>query len=126
MTNRVLRGITTALVLTAATAAHARAQRVSTPADMKAMQEHMQVTKLGPKNSADSMRAAGLVTQLRSSIAKYKDVNLAVADGFRQFAPQVKDQPVYHFTNYRWACTPDHNQPQRTLPPFTLRISPVM
>jgi len=30
-------------------------------------------------------------------------VRVAVNDGFRQFAPQIKDQPVYHFTNYRWA-----------------------
>lgn len=72
-------------------------------ADMKAMDAHMQMTKLWPKDAADSGRAAKLVTDLRSSISKYKDVKVAVDDGFRQFAPQIKDQPVYHFTNYRWA-----------------------
>jgi hypothetical protein len=73
-----------------------------TAADVEAMNEHMLMTKLEPRNSADSIRAAQLVTDLRSSIAKYKDVNVAVDEGFRQFAPQVKNQHVYHFTNYRW------------------------
>jgi hypothetical protein len=49
------------------------------------------------------LRAAKLVTELRSSISKYRDVRVAVDDGFRQFAPQIKNQHVYHFTNYRWA-----------------------
>ena len=126
MKNSFLRGLATALTLTTTTAGCVRAQRpaasadtVQTPgmvmsaeasmgsmtmsaADMKAMDEHMQMTKLEPRNSADSVRAAQLVTELRSSIAKYKDVNVAVDEGFRQFAPQVKNQHVYHFTNYRW------------------------
>jgi hypothetical protein len=72
-------------------------------ADMKAMAAHMEMTKLSAKNTADSIRATKLVAELRTSIAKYKDVNLAVADGFKQFAPQIKVQHVYHFTNYRWA-----------------------
>ncbi|HXV16334.1 MAG TPA: hypothetical protein VD758_06120 [Gemmatimonadaceae bacterium] len=122
-----LRGIFAGLTLTAATAACARAQRSATSsdtsqtpgmvmgaesamgsmtmtaADVKAMNEHMEMTSLQPSNPADSIRAARLVTQLRSSIAKYKDVDVAVNDGFKQFAPQVKNQHVYHFTNYRWA-----------------------
>ncbi len=72
-------------------------------ADMKAMSAHMQMTNPRPKDAADSERAAKLVTDLRSSILKYKDVNAAIADGFKQFAPQLKNQPVYHFTNYTWA-----------------------
>jgi hypothetical protein len=83
-------------------AIHAQAPMMSA-ADMKAMSAHMEMTRLQPENAADSARAAKLVTELRSAIAKYKDVDVAVADGFRQFAPQIKVQPVYHFTNYRWA-----------------------
>jgi len=64
--------------------------------------QHMQMTPLKAANPADSARAAKLVTNLRSAISKYRDVRVAVDDGFRQFAPQVKNQPVYHFTNYRW------------------------
>ena len=68
-----------------------------------AMAQHMEMTALRPANRADSIRAAGLVTELRSAISKYRDVRVAVDDGFRQFAPQIKNQRVYHFTNYRWA-----------------------
>lgn len=68
-----------------------------------AMAQHMEMTTLRPANHADSMRAARLVTELRSAISKYRDVRVAVDDGFRQFAPQIKNQRVYHFTNYRWA-----------------------
>lgn len=64
---------------------------------------HMEMTRLRAPNMADSIRAAGLVKELRSSITKYKDVRVAVDDGFRQFAPQIKNQRVYHFTNNRWA-----------------------
>ena len=101
MTNTFVRGVVGALAVVGATAGIAKAQSM-TAADMKAMDEHMQMTKLTPHNSADSVRAARLVSELRSSIAKYKDVNVAVDEGFRQFAPQVKNQHVYHFTNYRW------------------------
>src|SRR5512138_1562909 len=72
-------------------------------ADMRAMAAHMEMTSPRPPNAADSARAAKLVIELRSAIAKYHDVRVAVDDGFRQFAPQVKTQRVYHFTNYRWA-----------------------
>lgn len=72
-------------------------------ADARAMAAHMRMTEPRPANPADSARAAELVKTLRSSISKYHDVNRAVADGFRQFAPELKDQRVYHFTNYGWA-----------------------
>ena len=72
-------------------------------ADMKAMEAHMQMTRLRPKDAADSVRAAKLVAELRSSMGKYKDVNTAIADGFRQFAPKLRNPHVYHFTNNMWA-----------------------
>ena len=72
------------------------------PADMKAMAAHMELTPLRTANRADSIRAASLVVDLRRAIARYHDVRKAVDDGFRQFAPQMKNQRVYHFTNYRW------------------------
>ncbi|MDQ3242779.1 MAG: hypothetical protein M3Q09_03535 [Gemmatimonadota bacterium] len=71
--------------------------------DMKAMAAHMEMTPRRAANRADSDRAAMLVTQLRSAIGQYRDVTVAEADGFKQFAPQLKNQRVYHFTNYRWA-----------------------
>ena len=46
----------------------------------------------------DSARAAAIAATLRASIAKYADTTAAVADGYRMFAPQIKNQRVYHFT----------------------------
>lgn len=73
------------------------------PVDMSAMAAHMETTSRRPANSADSARAARLVTDLRSAIGKYRDVRIAVDDGYRQFAPEIKNQRVYHFTNYKRA-----------------------
>ena len=63
---------------------------------------HMTLTPLRPATAADSSRAAALVRQMRAALERYRDVRAAQADGFRQFLPNVK-QPVYHFTNRRWA-----------------------
>jgi len=73
-----------------------------TAEDMKAMAAHMETTTPRLLTRADSMRAAQIVTELRVGIAKYRDVRVAVDDGFRQFAPHLRNQRVYHFTNYRW------------------------
>ena len=81
----------------------AQSQAPHTAADMHAMAVHTEITDPAPVNAADSVRAAKLVTTLRSSIARYRDVSRATADGFRQFAPEIENQRVYHFTNYRWA-----------------------
>lgn len=82
---------------------HSTANGASIDADTPAMAVHMEMTPRRPANRADSLRAAALVVQLRSAIDKYRDVQLAEADGFRMFAPQVKNQRVYHFTNYAQA-----------------------
>lgn len=102
MKHTILSCVSTLVVSMASMAANAQAPMMS-PADMKAMAAHMEMTRLQPENAGDSARAAKIVTELRSAITKYKDVDAAVADGFRQFAPQIKNQPVYHFTNYGWA-----------------------
>jgi len=74
--------------------------RAQTAADATAMAAHMQMTPRLELTAADSIRAVGLVGTLRSSIDKYKDVRVAVDDGYRQFAPQIRNQKVYHFTHY--------------------------
>jgi len=63
---------------------------------------HMRLTPLRVGTAADSSRARDLVVTIRRALDKYRDVSVAEADGFRQFLPGVK-QPVYHFTNWRWA-----------------------
>jgi hypothetical protein len=51
-----------------------------------------------PLTRADSIRAARVIDDLRQAVAKYQDVKLAEADGYKMFAPQVRNQPQYHFT----------------------------
>jgi hypothetical protein len=59
---------------------------------------HMLMTPTRPVARGDSARAAAIAATLRTSIAKYADTTAAVADGYRMFAPQIKNQRVYHFT----------------------------
>jgi hypothetical protein len=62
--------------------------------------KHMEMTPVRSASRADSARARALVAELRTAIAKYGDTSAAVADGYRMFLPNVKQQHVYHFTNY--------------------------
>jgi hypothetical protein len=66
--------------------------------DMHMNMAHMFMTTLRPPNSADQARAAQIVAALRPAIEKYKDYKVALADGFKIFAPNVP-QPIYHFTS---------------------------
>ena len=58
---------------------------------------HLDLTPVRKAAPGDSARAARVAAELRRGIEKYRDVALAVADGFRMFAPQVTEQPVYHY-----------------------------
>ena len=59
---------------------------------------HMEMTPVRPLAPGDSARAAAIAAELRAAIVKYRDTATAVADGYRMFAPQIKNQKVYHFT----------------------------
>lgn len=65
------------------------------------MSRHMRLTPTREATRADSVRARALVTQIRAALAKYGDTTAAVADGYRMFAPQLKQQRVFHFTSWR-------------------------
>jgi hypothetical protein len=65
---------------------------------------HMLLTPLRPTTAADSARAAAIADTLRRAIVRYADVRVAEADGFRPFAPKVKQQRVLHYTRYAWAA----------------------
>jgi hypothetical protein len=58
---------------------------------------HLSLTPTRAPAAGDSARAAAVVVELRRGIEKYKDPSVAVADGFRMFAPRVMEQPVYHY-----------------------------
>ncbi|HXY67940.1 MAG TPA: hypothetical protein VEH62_00740 [Gemmatimonadales bacterium] len=60
---------------------------------------HMVMTPRLPPAPGDSARADALVAEIRRTLARYRDVRAAEADGFRAFLPNVK-QPVYHFTSW--------------------------
>lgn len=64
---------------------------------------HMVMTPTWPLAPGDSARARALVDEVRKTLGKYRDVQVAVADGFKEFLPNVKHQRVYHFTNWRHA-----------------------
>ncbi|HEY1951613.1 MAG TPA: hypothetical protein VGG76_02310 [Gemmatimonadaceae bacterium] len=65
---------------------------------MAAMAKHMAYSSSRPLTPADSVRAMRIVTELRQAIARYQDVSVAEADGYKMFAPEIKNQPQYHFT----------------------------
>ncbi len=62
---------------------------------------HLRLSAPGSASPADSARAVQLVVRIRRDLARYRDVEAARADGFRQFLPDVA-LPVYHFTNWRY------------------------
>ena len=72
---------------------------MSIPVDAN-MMKHMRFTPTRMATHDDSVRAMRLADELRQAIAKYQDTSAAVADGYRMFAPNIKNQRVYHFTNY--------------------------
>jgi len=70
--------------------------------DARAM-AHLRMSPVRVATAADSERAADLVVALREATAQYRDVRRAEADGYRLFAPQLKEQRVYHYTRNRSA-----------------------
>jgi hypothetical protein len=64
---------------------------------------HMRMSSMRVASATDSARADRVVERARVALVKYKDVRVAERDGYRMFAPNIKNQPVYHFTNLRLA-----------------------
>ena len=60
---------------------------------------HMHMTASRPGTAEDQKRAEEVVEQLRAGIEKYKDYHAALADGYKIFLPNIR-QEEYHFTNY--------------------------
>ena len=63
---------------------------------------HLRLTPVRPAAPGDSARAAETLAVMRRELAKYRDVRVAQADGFRQYIP-AGSAPVQHFTKIRWA-----------------------
>ena len=63
---------------------------------------HMRLTRERPPAPGDSARGAAVLAVMRRELAKYRDVRVAEADGFRNFIPAAA-APVQHVTKLRWA-----------------------
>ncbi|MBI3792499.1 MAG: hypothetical protein HY275_16685 [Gemmatimonadetes bacterium] len=63
---------------------------------------HLVLTGARIPTAADSARALAVADTLRGAIARFRDTALALREGFRPFAPNVKGQKVLHYT--RWAA----------------------
>ncbi len=79
---------------------HAADAAMSGPMSANA-RAHLVLTPLRPPTPADSAKARVVVAELRQALARYADTSAAVSDGYRMFLPQLKQQRVFHFTNYR-------------------------
>jgi len=66
------------------------------------MGPHMKMTELRSPKPGDQQRADEIVAKLRPAIEKYRDVKVAKADGYKEFAPNVPS-PMKHFTNWKHA-----------------------
>jgi hypothetical protein len=91
---------TTPVVNGSSTSADPMAGMPGTDGDWKmaAMAKHMAYSSTRPLTVEDSIRSAHVINELRQAIAKYQDVKVAEADGYKMFAPEIKNQPQYHFT----------------------------
>jgi hypothetical protein len=66
------------------------------------MGPHMKMTILRPTKPGDAGRAQQVADEARKASEKYKDYQVALADGFKIFHPEIP-QKMYHFTNYSYA-----------------------
>ena len=101
------RNTAVALLLSCAVATRATAQEhdhaaMGAPSAHAAVDHsslHMEMTPVVKGDHADSARAAAIAIELRVALAPFRDTAAAVAAGYHMFAPNIKDQKVYHFTN---------------------------
>ena len=61
---------------------------------------HMRMTPMRPATTSDSVRAMAVADTLRRALAKYADPAAAERDGFKLFAPNLKNQKTFHYTKW--------------------------
>jgi hypothetical protein len=69
------------------------------PEDHDHMGAHMRMSELRDPQPGDREKAQHVVDEVREAIDNYRDSNVALADGFKIFLPNVP-QKMYHFS--RW------------------------
>lgn len=73
----------------------------ATPVPSMKMGAHMQMSLKANAQPGDEARAAQIVLSARKAIEHYADVNTALADGYRPFAPTGRMGEEVHYTNSR-------------------------
>jgi len=63
---------------------------------------HLRLAAERSRAPGDSARAVEVLAVMRRELAKYRDVHVAEADGFRNIIPAAA-APVQHYTKLRWA-----------------------
>lgn len=81
-------------------AAHARG--VASGVAVMPMGAHMDMTVKRQLEPGDRERANAILAALKSVMQKYRDVQVAQADGYVQFKPELR-LPQAHFTNWAYA-----------------------
>ena len=70
--------------------------------DHEHMSAHMHVTALRNPEPGDAEKAQRVADQARVALKHYRDANVALAEGFKIFLPNIP-QPMYHFTKWQYA-----------------------
>jgi hypothetical protein len=78
---------------------HAGAADAAMSHEHMGMGPHMKMTAPRPRTAEDQRRADAVAGTLGAAIARYRDYRVALADGYAQYLPNVR-QPRYHFTNW--------------------------
>lgn len=78
-------------------AEHAMAGRETVVEDL-----HLRLTTVRAPAPGDSARAAEILAVMRRDLARYRDIETARADGFRQYIPSGA-AAIQHYTKVRWA-----------------------
>ena len=109
MTRITLMGATIALAIATALPARAHDMSAMTNTDMNAspnamgshmaMDAHMVMTPSREQTPQDLDRAHAVLDTLRRSLAKYRNAQVALSEGYQIFLPTIP-QEVYHFTDY--------------------------
>lgn len=60
---------------------------------------HMKMAERRRATHDDTVRAAGIVTAMRTALQPYIDVSAAERDGYQRFMPWLAEQQVYHYNS---------------------------
>jgi hypothetical protein len=81
---------------------HAAAAAERAMAGPVTVDPHLRLTTLRAPAPGDSVRAVEILAVMRRDLARYRDIQVAQEDGFRQYIPSG-GAPVQHYTKLQWA-----------------------